>query len=395
MSYKIIEKLNGYTLYTSRVGKEQFFFTAAVNPQVDDHDVCRDIYRHVTEKIHQENMHMVLERIFGNLDAETQLLEARRQGIESGGESPSDPFTFIQGHPIGSSGLAGIQIRAVKPSAPDKIWRITHENEPCGQAWRRNDTTYILIQNIHGAAATGDNSRKAQTERMFDRAMSILRDQGATYRHVVRTWIYLEDILDWYGLFNEVRNEKYHDFGLIHDTRDDRRIAEKIYLPASTGIHGINHVRASGTMDVFAIVQGDASCTEIIPITGEKQNSAFRYGSAFSRAMTIREADATQILVSGTASIDEEGNTVYKNDTRAQILKTFEVIDALIGREHAALSDIAKATVFLKNARDHELYLKTLDECGLPDLPAVVVQADVCRDDLLFELDAVATLDRS
>ncbi len=388
-----IKHFQGYTLHSTYLGKEQLFITAHVNGETDSYqDICESIYHQIGESVHKAGMHIVLERIFGNLNVRGGILEARRRALESSGESPYDPVTFVQGRPVINPDFAGIQLRAVRPTQPDRIWKISMNGEPFGQGWRRNGTTYLLLQNIHGASEQGDNSRKAQTARMFDRTLEILKTQGADYRHVVRTWIYLSKILDWYGEFNEVRNLKYQAFSLIQDPSEDKSTAERIYLPASTGIEGDNPASACGTMDVLALIQNDNSHTEIIPITGKKQRSAFRYGSAFSRAMALREEDATQILLSGTASIDESGETVYKGDTRAQILKTLEVIGALLGTEGADLKNIAKATVFLKNRHDYELYLKTMEESGLPHLPAVVVEADVCRHDLLFELDAVAVL---
>jgi len=394
MNQARIERQDGYTIYSTKLGNRQMVFTASITDlNADSIALCESIYEHIGRQIHQTKMHMVLERIFGKLDDENQIQTARKTGLEKTGESPSDPFTFIQGSPIISTGLAGIQVRAVDATNPDKIWPISYEGEIRGQGWRRNGTTYLLLQNIHGTAANQDNSRKAQTIRMFDRVLEILKSQGADYRHVVRTWIYLSDILDWYPLFNKVRNEKYQEFGLIQNQAVPSK-AESIYLPASTGIQGDNHMGAAGTMDILAVVPGNDSCSEVIAISGKKQKSAFRYGSAFSRAMVIREPDVTQILISGTASISEEGKTLYKGDSRAQILKTLDVVDALVSSEGATLQDIAKATVFLKHQKDYETYLKAMDEYGLSDFPAVVVQADICRSDLLFELDAVTVLDR-
>ncbi|MBN2103480.1 hypothetical protein JW835_05505 [bacterium] len=394
MSKQYIEPFNGFTLYTSHIGKEQLFITASVNDDTKNcHSLCESIYQTITQKIQNTGMQIVLERMFGCLNEAGPLIQARASGIKKSGGVLHEPFTYIQGRPIGNTGLAGIQMRAVRPSLPEKIWPIIHENTIYGHGWKRNGTVYLLLQDIHGSLPHSNNTRKSQAIHMFEKASDILKEQNATYRNVVRTWIYLSDILDWYGMFNDARNEKYEEFGLIRDPQKDRSDAEKIYLPASTGIQGDNPSGAAGTMDVLAIIQGEDACSEIVPITGKKQNSAFRYGSAFSRAMAVREIDATQILVSGTASIDEDGRTMFQGDTRAQILKTIEVVDALISQEGAALKDISKATVFLKNINDYEVYLKAIDECGLPDFPAVVVQADICRSDLLFELDAVAALD--
>ena len=47
-------------------------------------------------------------------------------------------------------------------------------------------------------------------------------------------------------------------------------------------------------------------------------NEAYDYGSAFSRGMRIDLNGLTILLISGTASIDEAGQTVHVGDFRAQ-----------------------------------------------------------------------------
>ena len=53
-------------------------------------------------------------------------------------------------------------------------------------------------------------------------------------------------------------------------------------------------------------------------------NEAYAYGSAFSRGMRIDLKGLTILLISGTASIDEEGKTVHVGDLRAQTRRTFD-----------------------------------------------------------------------
>ena len=55
-----------------------------------------------------------------------------------------------------------------------------------------------------------------------------------------------------------------------------------------------------------------------------------------------------------------------------------------------SLADISSATVFLKDEKTLPLFLRIMEGQGLADLPMVICKADVCRDDLLFELDGVA-----
>lgn len=240
--------------------------------------------------------------------------------------------------------------------------------------------------------STIDNDREEQTIRMLDRANRLLLSQGATYRNVVRTWIYLSDILDWYGKFNRVRNTKYEEFNLI-PIKSNSIETEQIYLPASTGIEGDNPFGAAVIMDVLAMIQEPDSQIEIVQNTGCKQRSPYRYGSAFSRSIIIREPDNSQLHVSGTASIDEQGKTLFPGNPRAQIQQTFDIVNALIKRENASLRDICHATVFLKKRDDIPIYRDVVQSYGLHEMPAICMIADICRDDLLFELDAIVAVE--
>jgi enamine deaminase RidA (YjgF/YER057c/UK114 family) len=229
---------------------------------------------------------------------------------------------------------------------------------------------------------------------MFHQAEKLLRSEGASYQDVVRTWIYISDILDWYSDFNMVRNHCYSDYGFLGNT-DSKVQAEQIYLPASTGIEGRNSSGLPATMDVFAIHRSPGSAIQIRPLYGAKQRSPFRYGSAFSRAMVVKEPGSKLILVSGTASIDEQGKSVFIGDPAAQIRQTLSVVSELVASEGATLQDLCEATVFIKRKEDFLIYQEIIKQMGISNLPSVCVLADVCRDELLFELDAAFILEEA
>jgi enamine deaminase RidA (YjgF/YER057c/UK114 family) len=371
------------------VGEDQLHITASVRDQ--DAEVGRaahDIYREVARVLKAGDMRTVHERVFGSLDSRDEILAVRDGVLRAGGIGPERPITFIQGRPLWGRGLAGVQIHAVRPPESfDQIANIVDERGAvCGHSWTRHHTRFLLLQNIHGIgeAPPGMNGRPFQAQRMFDRARQILRRYGAEYHHVVRTWIYLSRILDWYGPFNQARNAKYVEFGLMNGGPAE---TPKHWLPASTGIEGDNPLDAACVMDVFAVVP-DAPL-KVEPLHNVRQNEAYDYGSAFSRGMCVREPDVTHILVSGTASIDEEGRSLHTGDAAGQVRRTIDNVQALIAQRDARLPDICEATSFLKRAEDAAVYRRVLAEYDLLDMPAVVVKADVCRDELLFELDAL------
>jgi enamine deaminase RidA (YjgF/YER057c/UK114 family) len=220
---------------------------------------------------------------------------------------------------------------------------------------------------------------------MYSEAVRLLQCSRSDFRHVVRTWIYLSDILSWYGEFNEVRTGAFREQGLIGETSDGR-------VPASTGIEGTPPEGSLCAMDLIAI---EGPGVSVQPLHSPRQCGAPEYGSMFSRAMLVSEPAGETVYVSGTASIDEEGRSVYLDDLDGQVRHTLAVVDALIGQVGLSVRDVTGATVFLKRGCDVDVARGVLDEVAPNLREAVLVEADVCRDDLLFEVDGMAVRPRT
>lgn len=127
-------------------------------------------------------------------------------------------------------------------------------------------------------------------------------------------------------------------------------------------------------------------------------NEAYDYAkpSSFSRGMRIDLGGVTILLISGTASIDENGVSVHIGDFRAQLRRTFENITGLLKSEGATWHDIVRTTCYLRDIdRDYDVFneerTKFFKEQGLDPLPASTgIQAHLCRPELLIEIEAIA-----
>jgi enamine deaminase RidA (YjgF/YER057c/UK114 family) len=128
----------------------------------------------------------------------------------------------------------------------------------------------------------------------------------------------------------------------------------------------------------------------------EVLNEAPAYGSAFSRGMRIDLNGLVILLISGTASIDDAGRTLFEGDLRAQTRRTFQNIKALLAAEGATWKDIVRTTCYLRDIeRDYAAFNEERTnfyrEQGLDPLPASTgIQAILCRPDLLIEIEAIA-----
>jgi enamine deaminase RidA (YjgF/YER057c/UK114 family) len=127
-------------------------------------------------------------------------------------------------------------------------------------------------------------------------------------------------------------------------------------------------------------------------------NEAYDYSlpSSFTRGLSIQLYGARLLLISGTASVDEDGNTIHVGDFRAQCLRTYRNITALLAAEGASWHDVIRTTCYLRDIeRDYDAFNETrtlfFKAVGLDPLPASTgIQARLCRSDLLVEIEAMA-----
>jgi len=125
-------------------------------------------------------------------------------------------------------------------------------------------------------------------------------------------------------------------------------------------------------------------------------NEAPDYGSAFSRGLRVELGGVTMLLISGTASVDENGATVHVGDFDAQTRRTYQNITALLEAEGASWKDVVRTTCYLRDierdyAQFNQIRTEFYRQQGLDPLPASTgIQAILCRPDLLIEIEAMA-----
>ena len=127
-------------------------------------------------------------------------------------------------------------------------------------------------------------------------------------------------------------------------------------------------------------------------------NEAYAYAkpSSFSRGMRIDLNGLTILLISGTASIDEQGVSVHIGDFRAQMNRTLDNITGLLESEGCTWHDIVRTSCYLRDIdRDYDAFNEErtafFKAQGLDPLPASTgIQAHLCRPELLIEIEAIA-----
>jgi len=151
-------------------------------------------------------------------------------------------------------------------------------------------------------------------------------------------------------------------------------------------------------MEALTTVSG-VQTIEKRPITApEALNEAYRYErpSSFSRGLRVDLNGLTILLISGTASIGPNGETLHAGDFRAQTRRTYANITALLAAEGATWKDVVRTTCYLRDIeRDYAAFNEERTafyrEQELDPLPASTgIQAILCRPDLLIEIEAIA-----
>jgi enamine deaminase RidA (YjgF/YER057c/UK114 family) len=163
--------------------------------------------------------------------------------------------------------------------------------------------------------------------------------------------------------------------------------------PASTGINGGPFPSEHNFCLGFHAIQSPGKLETSI-MTTPTLNEAWEYGSDFSRGMKVVDANKTTLYISGTASVDEKGDTVHVDDFERQVDRMLLNISELLEGANASWDDVVSAITYLKTRDDAPRFLETVRSRGLDRFPHALVEAWVCRPDLLCEMEAIALLPR-
>jgi enamine deaminase RidA (YjgF/YER057c/UK114 family) len=250
--------------------------------------------------------------------------------------------------------------------------------EGCKHAGARlvglGDQTSLHATNVYG---TGDDAF-AEASDMFREAERLLERCGMTFRDVVRTWIYLRDIDRDYRALNDARRDFLRQRGIV-------------LRPASTGVQGIPFPDGHDFCMRLQALQASQP-RDVTVMSTPLLNDAWCYGAEFSRGLRVVEANEVTLHVSGTASIDESGNTVHVGDFAAQVERLLDNIGSLLAGQGASFAHVRSAVAYVKRPEDVATLASIRRARGFDGFPCVVVETPLCRPELLCEIEAEAVL---
>jgi enamine deaminase RidA (YjgF/YER057c/UK114 family) len=255
---------------------------------------------------------------------------------------------------------------------------IERQGRTVAALYEDDDAEYALLLGV--LPADPKAAPEKQTFSAFEELEAVLAEAGMTFANVARTWLYEDRILDWYDDFNKARDAFFRS----------RHLYDGL-VPASTGIGSANvwgTALATGAIAFKAKRPGSIAMKEA---ASPLQCTARKYGSSFSRAVTLGTADRRKLFISGTASIEPGGATARVGDPEGQLNLTIDVVGAILGAAGMSWEDATRGVMYLKRPEFLPLWEKVRRERGLESIPVQTIGADICRPDLLveMELDAV------
>ena len=336
---------------------------------------AQEIFSGIREILSSEKAHIIQERVFGTRSVMEQVMRVRSEayGDIDDGIAPSVLF--------GKEGMcdpiAGVQVHAVKSDT--KPEPLLLDGTLCGRIISVPGRNYLTLSDIHpdkNTQTTGDPAEQAKI--MLEKAESVLKQFGADFLSVPRTWMWLSDILSWYDDFNQVRNKFFTERGLIG--KDSRQS-----MPASTGIGLYPTEGSKCSMDLTAVLK-PVDSIQFLQAVG-KQQCALEYGSAFSRASRSITPAGETVFVSGTASIDAGGVTTNIGDALGQINTTIENVRAVLRDMNTADEDVVQVVAYCKTTEVEKIFDSVKGDYPWPWITMI---CDICRPELFFEIEATA-----
>lgn len=304
------------------------------------------------------------------------------------------PITLIPQYLLPEGGLS-LEIYTLESSANI---RIEEKGGVCYGIIESSEESMLFIEGI--PASDFSNRVRQQSQEVFAKLDNLLTTHGFAVDDIVRQWNYIGSIVSYrdgkqnYQEFNDARTCYYAKGEWANG------------YPAATGIGAAGDCIIVGGIAFKKAKQGDKS---VYPIDNPLQVAAHFYSKRvlvdddqnamkstpkFERAKLIETANGACCFVSGTAAIRGE-ESVDANSAKEQTVKTIENIEYLVSKDNLVrfgckpydLSYV-KLHVFVKHKQDYE-EVRTVVAEAYPHIPVVYTIADVCRGELLVEIEGI------
>lgn len=360
----------------------RYYLTLNLNTAYSVEQIEKE-YKNAYQYFIDLDIDIVYEKCFGLLHAKNKLGFLREE-ISNHYNIQLPPFSYIEGTPAYETPLSSITIYGIHKIGKDvQLEYITNESgDTIGTKVITSQMECIYLMNINNVHHNYTMSEFAATFEWLGDFMNKNELLGA---HLVRTWIYLNDINNNYEQLNTDRRVFFERFAIDYSEQSN-------VLPASTCIGGISNETCNISMDLmFLKSKNDRPMIERVytALLNEAEGVEYLFKPTFSRALKIEDGESIEIQLSGTASVNSSGGTEFKNDAYKQIKKALENVTSILESNNLTFDHFYQSTCFFKRQQDVHVFENVLKELNIPAFANTFVVNDVCRDDLLFEIDGI------
>ena len=270
---------------------------------------------------------------------------------------------------------------------------IRHERHNGYTLLKGNGFCELVTEGITPASPTA--GIREQTEDIFAQLGEILEKNDFSVNNIYRQWNYIEQITFMndgrqnYQEFNDARSRFYNNFEWTNG------------YPAATGIGS----SCGGVMVEVYAIKGEKIVNHAIDnplqISAHSYSQKVLAGKTDQKKRTTPKFERARIVgdtvyISGTAAIRGEDSLALDNATE-QTAETMQIIKQLVSPENIPVavkeSKYTMLRVYIKNGNDAPEVIRFM-EGNYPDTPKHYLEADVCRPELLVEIEGTASVEQ-
>lgn len=195
-----------------------------------------------------------------------------------------------------------------------------------------------------------------------------------------RTWFYVRDVDNNYSELVVKRKAFFDTIGLTAQTHYISSTGIEARMPYPACLFALH------SLSVGQTAQGQVEYLSAPEFLGRTD----AYGVTFERGTVVSYGDRAHYYISGTASIDMNGDVLYVDDPEKQTVRALENIRQLLRSRSVDLSSIISAIVYLRDRGDYYLVKKIVDHHLSEQAVITYVEGAVCRPSWLVEIEVVA-----
>ena len=224
------------------------------------------------------------------------------------------------------------------------------------------------------------SNSEEQTRILLNDYIAQLEEQGCRLAdNCIRTWFFVQNVdVNYMGLV-KARNEVFAPQNLTKNT----------HFIASTGIAGRHaNPKVFVQMDAYAVEGLNPEQVHYL-YAPTHLNPTYEYGVSFERGTYIDYGDRRQVFISGTASINNQGEIVHPGDVCKQTERMWENVETLLKEAECSFEHVQHLLVYLRDISDYSV-VSEMFEKRFPTIPKVYLLAPVCRPGWLVEMECMA-----